>query len=258
MSAKEADDKPSRRRAGDSGSQLDALTGPLPLLVGMATAAVVLLVQGPVTVAAMSGVAVWVGASIPGLSRAGAVRTTARAEKARAAERRLRAIGSRLEPWERLGEAASDSADRFTRAAERCRAGPLRDRIEGMRPEVDQARVRVEALVALGIDLEEAIADRPPPERAKGRRRWGAARERDDAVDAGRGSRSALERQREEVHRRARDIDASLSAAVAVAFELALDSVHADAHRGIDALVEELETLSDALAELRTRPDPTS
>ena len=65
-----------------------------------------------------------------------------------------------------------------------------------------------------------------------------------------------LEDQRDEVERRAQDIDTSLSAAVAVAFELTLDSIHAPAESAVDGLVDELESLRDALAELREQPDP--
>ena len=66
----------------------------------------------------------------------------------------------------------------------------------------------------------------------------------------------SLDVARDEVERRAQDIDTSLSTAVAVAFELTLDSIHSPDDRGVDGLVEELESLRDALAELRRRPDP--
>lgn len=56
--------------------------------------------------------------------------------------------------------------------------------------------------------------------------------------------------------RRARDIDASLTAAVAIAFELALDSIDAGTSADIDDLVGELETLSHALSELQSQSNP--
>lgn len=59
------------------------------------------------------------------------------------------------------------------------------------------------------------------------------------------------------MERRAQDIDTSLAASVAVAFELTLDSIHVPDERGVGDLVGELESLRDALAELRARPDPT-
>ncbi|HXH56370.1 hypothetical protein [Iamia sp.] len=238
-----------RGLVGSGGSYPDALTGPLAMFGGLATAALVLGTDGPVGLALFLGVAVWGAASIRALMRASDARTRARAVADAARERRRQAIGDRLDRWEQLGRTADDSAARFGRAAERCAPGPLNERIDEMRPEVTRARDRVHALVAIGIDLEEARADRrpsAPPPRRKGGRKRSPVIERDP-----------LTAQIDEVERRAQDIDTSLAAAVAVAFELALDSVHHDVDRGMDDLVAELGSLRDALAELRAEPDPT-
>lgn len=234
---------------GSGGSYPDALTGPLAMFGGLATAALVLGTGGPFGVALFVGAAVWGAGSIRALMRASGARTEKRAADAAATERLRRAIGDRLDRWEQLRRTADDSAARFGRAAERCAPGPLNQRIDEMRPEVIRARDRVHALVAIGIDLEEARADRrpsaPPPRRKSGPRRLPVT------------ERDPLAAQIDEVERRAQDIDTSLAAAVAVAFELALDSVHHDVDRGMGDLVAELGSLRDALAELRAEPDPT-
>jgi hypothetical protein len=202
--------------------------------------------------AVVAGLGTLGAAVVPGLTRATKVRAERDQHERVERERRRDAIRGRLERWERLRRTADESHERFARAVERCHPGPLRDRLRDMRPEVDRARDRVQDLVELGIDLEGAVADsrhsRPAPTRG-GRRK---GRSRDDASPATR----RLEDQRDEVERRAQDIDTSLASAVAVAFELTLDSIHAPDDRGVDGLVTELETLRDALAELREQPDP--
>jgi hypothetical protein len=241
-----------RRRSGDGGSLLDGATGPLPLFASLAAAAGVVALGGPVGWAIVAGVGTLGATVVPGLNRASKVRAERDQQERVARERRRDAIRGRLERWERLRRTAEESQERFERAVERCHPGPLRDRLRDMRPEVERARDRVDDLVELGIDLEGAVADsrqgRPAPAR-EGRRKGRAREETNPAT-------RRLEAQRDEVERRAQDIDTSLASAVAVAFELTLDSIHAPDDRGVDGLVTELETLRDALAELRAQPDP--
>lgn len=217
----------------------------------MAATATVLFAEAPVAIAAVTGILAWGATSVPGLARVRAARAERGAAQARTAERRRDVVGDRLEPWHQRRDAARLLQGRFARACDRCRPGPLRDRLEGMQPDIDEAQHRIDALVDLGMELEEALADERAPQGTPAGGRSGGARSR-----SSRRERRALEVQRDAVERRARDIDASLTAAVAIAFELALDSIDAGASAGIDDLVGELETLSQALSELQGQSNP--
>lgn len=242
---------PSRRPLpGSGGSVVDALTAPLPVFSTLAVAAGLLalgsVMAGVVIIAAIT----YVLASAAGVRRALAVHSERDRKRRRDEARRRDAIRGRLERWEALQLTAEESTGRFERAVDRCVPGPLRDRIEEMRPEVARARDRVRDLVALGVDLEEAVLDSRRRSRKGGR---SAA-----VPSAERAGTRALERQRDEVERRAQDIDTSLSAAVAVAFELVLDSLDPPSDQEVAGLVTELEHLREALGELRSLPDPAT
>ena len=240
-----------RRRSGDGGSFVDGATGPLPLFASLAAAAGVVALGGPIGWAVVAGLGTLGASMVPGLSRAEKVRSERERQERGSPRSAARGRSAGACTGGSSSAAPPTVHERFERAVERCHAGPLRDRLGDMRSEVERARDRGHDLVDLGIDLEGAVADSRQGRPARQGRKGARKDERSPAT-------RRLEGQRDEVERRAQDIDTSLSTAVAVAFELTLDSIHAPDDRAVDGLVSELESLRDASrssAASPTRPD---
>ena len=220
----------------------EAMMSPTAIvLTGVGAAAAILVGLGPIG-AVLGGVLGWVGKVATSVPK-GPTRPAIRPDQ----------LG---QPWRQfVGEAVS-AEQRFGRAVEKTRSGPLRDRLDGIgervRHSVDECwgiaqRAQELTEARAGIDAETVSRDLLAAERS------GASDAEIEALQSQLSTAQRLDRVIEDAYGKLRLLDARLDDAVARAIELSVQASDVADFEGLDSqvgdVVMELEALRAALDE---------
>lgn len=232
-----------------------AVTSPSAVLLAGAGMSAAVLAGLPLAVAAAAGAVAWaarVALAVPRQAAGERIQPSAVAE-----------------PWRHFVHDALRARDRFARAVERARPGPLRDRLADVGRQLDQAVTECWRIARQGDALDGALgqldagAIRAELEELRRERAGASDRSRasldraEEAVRSQMASVERLERVAGDARSRLRVLNAQLDEAVAQAVEL---SVSADSSQltplsaDVDTVVSELESLRQALEETSGPP----
>lgn len=166
------------------------------------------------------------------------------------------------EPWASLVREADQARNRFDRATAAATSGPLRERLDGARREINACVIECQRLAARGAEVE-AAAGHVDVERVRARAQQARAdaaaspRDRDaralaEALESEAESAERLQGVVTSTHRRVQRLVARLNDAVNRGTQVVYDT--GDTSR-IDTLVEELSALQAGMAEVEHQLD---
>lgn len=219
-----------------------AIMSPSAILLGGAGTAGAIILAGVTPIAPLVGLALY-GARV-----------------AMAMERKPKSsvdLSSLAEPWRGFVADAVDARDRYGRALETARSGPLRDRLAEIGRRLDTGVEESWRIARRGMALEGALRQLDDPrmvqQRLESARRSGADQRLVQSLQAQLDSTGRVMNVAQEARHRLQLLDARLDEAVARAVELALSADDPRAAGGlgseVDAVVGDMEALRQALEE---------